>query len=120
MITPWWPLVALAVVQLVDAALCVRPVPFVAACLGDVGFPPRFWWVLAPLKVAAAAGLLLGIVVPWLAVMTTVALVAYFLVAVTMHVRARDLGRNLFLNATGMLLLCLAELAFLLTRVTGG
>jgi hypothetical protein len=119
-ITPWWPLVALAVVQLVDAALCWRPVAFIADCLRDVGFPVRWWPVLTPLKIAAAAGLLVGIWVPWLAVTTTVALVAYFVVAITMHVRARDLGRNLFLNATGMLLLCLAELAFLLTRPAGG
>ena len=120
MTTPWWPLVALAVAQLVDAALCRRPVAFVADCLRDVGFPERWWPVLTPLKIAAAAGLLVGIWVPWLAVTTTVTLVAYFVVAITMHVRARDLGRNLFLNATGMLLLCLAELAFLLTRPAGG
>jgi hypothetical protein len=41
-----------------------------------------------------------------------VALVLYFVVAVSMHVRARDLGRDLFLNATGMLLVCLATLVF--------
>ena len=120
MTTPWWPLVALAAVQLVDAALCRRPVAFVADCLRDVGLPARFWPVLTPLKLAAAAGLLVGVWVPWLAVLTTGALVAYFVVAITMHVRAHDLGRNLFLNATGMLLLCLAELAFLLTRSTAG
>ena len=110
---------ALAVVQLVDAALCRRPVAFVADCLRDVGFPERYWPVLTPLKIAAAGGLLVGIWVPWLAVTTTVALVAYFVVAIAMHLRARDLGRNLFLNATGMLLLCLAELAFLLARLGG-
>ena len=29
----------------------------------------------------------------------------YFLLAIGAHVRARDFGRNLFVNATGMLLL---------------
>ncbi len=40
---------------------------------------------------------------PYLGAVTCAALVAYFLVAIAMHVRARDLGRNLFVNATGML-----------------
>jgi hypothetical protein len=39
---------------------------------------------------------------------TCAALVAYFVCAVAAHVRARDYGRNLFLNATGMLVVCIA------------
>ncbi len=35
----------------------------------------------------------------------------YFVVAITMHVRARDFGRNLFANATGMLVLTTVTLA---------
>jgi hypothetical protein len=42
----------------------------------------------------------------------TACLVAYFLFAIGMHVRARDVGRNLFVNATGMLVLCLATGVF--------
>jgi hypothetical protein len=53
-----------------------------------------------------------GIWIPYLGAVTCAALVLYFVVAVTMHVRARDLGRDLFLNATGMLLICLATLVF--------
>jgi hypothetical protein len=34
--------------------------------------------------------------------------VLYFIVAIAMHVRVRDLGRNLFVNATGMLLICVS------------
>ncbi|WP_258723602.1 DoxX family protein [Cellulomonas sp. NS3] len=105
---PVWPVLVLALVQLVDAAACVRPVPFVARCLDDVGFPRRWWWVLPPLKLAAVGGLVLGLVVPYLGALTCGALVAYFVVAVGMHVRARDLGRNLFVNALGMLALCVA------------
>ena len=37
--------------------------------------------------------------------LTCAALVACFVPAVAAHVRARDLGRNLFVNATGMLVL---------------
>lgn len=117
MIEPWWPLAALALVQLVDAALCRQPVGFIRDCLTDVGFPRRFWWVLPPLKLAAAAGLIGGIWLPPLAVLTCAALVCYFLVAITMHLKAGDLGRNLFLNATGMLVLCTATLVFLTLTV---
>lgn len=51
---------------------------------------------------------------PWwpLVVLAATALVAYFLIAIGMHVRARDLGRNLFLNASGMLVICGAVLGY--------
>ena len=44
--------------------------------------------------------------------MTTRCLVAYFLIAVTMHILARDVSRNLFVNALGMLAPCVATLIF--------
>ena len=112
MIEPWWPLAAVAAIQLVDAGLSWRPVPFVAACLRDVHYPDRWWWLLSPVKVAAAAGLIIGIWVEPLALLTSACLVAYFLIAITMHIRARDFGRNLFVNATGMLIICIALLVF--------
>jgi hypothetical protein len=113
-IHPWWPLAALAVLHLGDAALCLRPVAFVRACLDDVGFPRRYWRLLPVLKTAAAAGLVIGIWFTPLAVLTAAALVVYFLIAITMHVRARDFGRNLFLNASGMLVLNAAAFVFVL------
>ena len=62
---------------------------------------------MPPVKFAAAAGLVAGIWIPYLGTVTSLALVAYFVVAIGAHVRARDFGRNLFVNATGMLLVCL-------------
>jgi hypothetical protein len=112
MIDPWWPLAALALVQLGDALLCIKPVGFIRQCLLDVGYPQRYWWVLPPLKVAAAAGLVLGIWLRPLAILTGAALVLYFLIALTSHVRAGDFGRNLFVNCTGMLLACTTTLVF--------
>jgi hypothetical protein len=103
---PVWPVLVLALIQLGDAALCVGPVAFVRQCLIDVRFPRRWWSVLAPLKVAAAAGLIAGLWIPYLGAVTSLALIAYFLVAISAHVRARDFGRVLFVNATGMLVLC--------------
>ncbi len=105
---PVWPVLVLAAISLVDGLLCIKPAPFVARCFDDVRWPRRFWWMMPPIKFAAAGGLVVGIWVPWLAALTTLCLVLYFLVAIGMHVRARDLGRNLFVNACGMLLLCVA------------
>jgi len=107
---PAWPVILLAAVSFVDAVLCVRPAAFVAQCFTDVGWPRSRWWIMAPIKFAAAAGLVLGIWVPVLALITTICLIAYFLVAIAMHVRAHDLGRNLFVNATAMLALCVLTL----------
>ena len=109
---PAWPVLALAAIQLVDGVLCLKPVSFIAACFDDVGFPRR-WWPIAPvIKFAATAGLLLGLRVPIIGGLTNAALVAYFLLAVGAHVRARDYGRNLFINAIGMLLICSATTVF--------
>jgi DoxX-like family len=107
---PIWPVVLLALVSAGDAVLCLRPVSFVARCFDDVGWPRRFWWMMSPIKFAAAAGLVAGIWVPYLGLVTAAALVLYFVVAIGMHVRARDFGRNLFVNAIGMLVLCVFAL----------
>lgn len=116
---PVWPVLILAAISFVDALLCVRPVKFIARCFEDVGWPKQWWWVMAPLKFAAAAGLIAGIWIPWLGVVTVSALILYFLVAIAMHIRARDLGRNLFVNATGMLVLCVFTLVVSFTNLVG-
>ncbi|WP_412515438.1 DoxX family protein [Actinomadura madurae] len=117
MIKPWWPLAGLAAIQLGDAAMCLKPAGFIRACLTDVRFPRRYWRLLPVLKTAAAVGLMAGIWIEPLAVITAAALVAYFLVAIIFHIRARDFGRNLFVNATGMLVLCILVLAVVLRSV---
>jgi hypothetical protein len=109
---PVWPVVVLAIIQFVDALLCLKPVAFIAQCFDDVRFPRRLWWIMSPIKFAATAGLLAGIWVPWLGAVTSAALVLYFVVAIGMHVAARDFGRNLFVNATGMLLICVGTLVW--------
>jgi hypothetical protein len=107
---PIWPVLVLALIQVADGLMCLKPVDFVASCLTNVRFPRRFWVVLSPLKFAAALGLVGGIWIPGLGLVTSVALVLYFVVAVSMHIRARDLGRDLFVNALGMLAICVATL----------
>jgi hypothetical protein len=105
---PIWPVIVLALIQVGDGILCLKPVSFVAACFEGVRWPRRLWWMMPPIKFAAAAGLVTGLWIPYLGAVTALALVAYFVVAITMHLRARDFGRNLYLNATGMLVLCVA------------
>jgi hypothetical protein len=112
MVQPCWPLAVLAVIQLSDAAMCVKPVAFIRQCLVEVRFPERLWKLLPPLKIATATGLVAGIWVPPLALLTCAALICYFVVAIAAHIRARDLGRNLFLNATATLAICTATLVF--------
>jgi hypothetical protein len=105
---PLWPVLALAVIQLVDGVLCLKPVAPIAACFDAVGFPLRLRWVFPVVKLAAAAGLLAGTWVPWLGLVTSLALVMYFVLAVAAHIRVRDFSRNLFVNASGMLVICVA------------
>jgi hypothetical protein len=102
---PTWPLFVLAAIQLGDAVASHKPMKFAADCFEDVGFPREYWWVFAPIKLLAAAGLVVGAWVPEIGLAACLGLVLYFLLAISAHVRARDFGRNLFVNATGMLLL---------------
>lgn len=113
---PVWPVLVLAGIQLADALMCLRPLGFIAQCLRDVRFPRRYWWLLTPIKLASAVGLVLGIWVPYLGLLTCAALVVFFVVAIGMHLRARDFGRNLFVNATGMSMICCATTYIALVR----
>ncbi|WP_203338687.1 DoxX family protein [Nocardioides limicola] len=114
---PVWPVLVLAVIQLGDGVLCAKPAGFISRCLTDVRLPRQWWWVLPPIKFGAATGLVLGLWLPWLALGTTIALIVYFLLAITAHVRARDFGRMLFVNATGMLVLTVGTLVVSFTPV---
>lgn len=105
-----WPVLVLAAIQFADGLMCIGPLPFIRQCLEDVGFDRRWWRALPAIKFAATAGLIGGIWIPGLGLLTGAALVAYFTIAVAMHIRARDIGRN-FINATGMLAICIAVTA---------
>ncbi|ALR12046.1 DoxX family protein [Mycobacteroides saopaulense] len=87
-------LALLGTFQAVDAALCVQPIPYVAKCLDDVHFPRQSRWIFAPIKAAAAVGLLGGVRFPALAKLTLVMLTLYFSLAVGAHLRVRDIGLN--------------------------
>lgn len=95
---------AAAVGQTVDAAICIQPIPYVAACLDSVRFPAENRWIFPVIKGASAIGLASVYRSPALARFTAVMLTVYFALAVGMHIRARDFGLNAA-SATSLLTL---------------
>jgi uncharacterized membrane protein YphA (DoxX/SURF4 family) len=80
--------------------------------IGDVvGVPLRFFPVLALLEIAGGVGLLVGIGLKPLGVAAGAALVAYFIVAITSHLRVRDLVPDHVFPAVLMLVVSAAALA---------
>ncbi len=94
---------AAAAAQATDAAACIGPIPYIARCLDDVGWPDGGRWFFPVVKGAAALGLAAAPRWPGLARLTAVMLTLYFCVAVGLHVRARDLRLN-FAAASSLLL----------------
>src|ERR1700742_4223012 len=68
------------------------PLPFVTDVLDAVAFPARYRWIFAPIKAAAAAGLVAARWFPGLTRLTTAMLTLYFVLAVGFHAKARDLS----------------------------
>ncbi|MBM7366413.1 DoxX family protein [Gordonia hydrophobica] len=89
--------------QAADAVACIGPIPYIARCLDDVGFPAEHRWVFPVVKAASATGLAAAPRFPQLARFTAVMLTLYFSLAVGMHLRARDLRLN-FVAASSLLL----------------
>lgn len=68
------------------------PVPMVTQVLDAIAFPPRYRWIFAPIKAAAAVGLASARWSPALTRLTTAMLTLYFVLAVGFHAKARDLS----------------------------
>lgn len=109
---PWWLPAILAAVLLFDAVASIRPPKFVSDCLTGVRFPQEWWWVLIVIKVLAAAGLVVGLWVPGVALAANVGVVAYFLSAAAAHIRARFFGTAFWVNCLGLLVFSLVVLVF--------
>lgn len=103
--TPHLPLltIALAVGLIGDALLSIRPPKFICDCLDGVRFPRDWWWTLIVIKLAAGAGLLVGLHYPGVGVAANVGVVAYFVCATVAHLRARFLNSTFWMNCLGML-----------------
>ncbi|MFF4448821.1 DoxX family protein [Streptomyces sp. NPDC001502] len=68
----------------------MRRAPFVVEPLVQYGVPRSWWTPLALAKFAGAAGLLIGLAVPVIALLAGAGLVLYFLGAVVTVLRARS------------------------------
>ncbi len=87
---PWWPVAALALFQVADGIACAIPLDFLRSAFDRVRCSARVRQAIPAVKLASAAGLVAGLWWPPLGLVTGVALVAYFVVAIGFHVRARD------------------------------
>ena len=85
--------------------------PRTVEVIGDVvGVPLRALPVLATLEIAGAVGLLVGIGVRELGIAAGVALVLYFVVAISSHIRVRDFVADHLFPAVLMLTVSVATL----------
>jgi hypothetical protein len=75
-----------------DAVFYAIPLRFVTEGLDKVHFPREYRWIFPPIKAAAAIGLFSVTRFPPLARLTTAMLALYFALAVSFHIRSRDLG----------------------------
>lgn len=100
----------LAVVMVGSGAAKLARVPAVVGSVTGVGWPGERLWVLAAIEFLGAAGLLVGLAVPWVGVVAAVGAVLYFLGAVISHVRLRQSPAQ----AAVPLLLAVATLVVLL------
>lgn len=103
MIDYWWLTALLAMVLLIDALMSIRPPMFIVKCLDGVGFPRDWWWTLIVVKLAAAAGLAVGLAYPGVASAANAGVIVYFLCAAYAHYRARFMTREFWINCLGML-----------------
>lgn len=91
------------------------PASFVLKNSAEVGVPPSWLRWLATIKIAGAAGLLVGLwAIPYLGIAAGIGLVLFFIGAVLFHVRARAYA-NIYFPAT-YLLLSVASLALAINR----
>ena len=109
-----------AITVLANAAIVVADLTgarFVLANSAEVGVPRSWLPLLAALKAAGAAGLVLGIVaLPHLAIAAAAGLVAFYVGAVAAHVRARVFHNIAFPGAY----LALAAASLALSIATAG
>ena len=87
---PTWPVITLAVVTALDGVACIGPIPFIRRALDRIDCPMPIRRLLPVVKLVAAAGLVAGLWIPGLGLVTCGALVIYFGIATWMHLRAQD------------------------------
>lgn len=86
--------IVLALVCCASAVMDFIKHPKVTRTMSELGIAENRLVILGILKVAGAAGLLLGLSRDWLALVSGVCLSAYFLIATSTHVRVRHGMKN--------------------------
>src|SRR5438094_565598 len=81
---------ALAGVQLADAAFNAVPTQWLRDDLDHLGVPEELRFIFPVVKSASAVGLLGGLKWPRLGRVTSAALIVYFVLALGFHARAKD------------------------------
>jgi hypothetical protein len=82
--------VALAGVQVADAAFNLVPSRWIEADLEHLQLPQDLRFLFGTVKAASAAGLVVGLRFPTLGRFTARALIGYFVLALVAHVRIKD------------------------------
>jgi len=86
--------IALIIFQFADAIACIGPIAYIKRALDKVDCPESVRSVLPWIKAASALGLTIGLWVPIVGLITIIALVVYFLIAIWFHVRVSDTVKN--------------------------
>ena len=87
--------------------LSVKPPKFISRCLRGVNFPQDWWWALIGIKALAALGLIVGAVLnnPSITTTVSVGVLAYFIFAIIVHIKANFVGKEFWVNCLGMTIL---------------
>jgi DoxX-like protein len=85
---------ALGAFMAASAAADAKPASFVTDTLDSVNFPRQYRWIFAPIKGAAAVGLLSARWFPGLARLTAAMATLYFVLAVAFHAKARHIDSS--------------------------
>ena len=93
---------ALAALQAGDAIACAIPLEIIRRDLERLGVPDSIRPVIPAAKAASAVGLAVGLRRPRLGLLTSLSLVAYFVLAIGAHVRLRDEAWR-YVAAVGMM-----------------
>ncbi len=86
--------IVLIVIQIADGIACIQPIAPIRKSLDRINCPATVRRLLPFLKLDSAAGLIMGLWVPVIGLLTIAALVVYFIVAIEFHRRAGDTATN--------------------------
>lgn len=85
-----WLAIVFIVFQAGDGVAAGIPIAYIKDDLDRLNVSPTLQRIIPMIKIAAAAGLLVGLWVPWFGALTCAALVVYFIIALDFHRKASD------------------------------